>query len=352
MKNKLFILSCVVLMVAGTFYSCSKDQPAADEQNNTVQITAADRAVAGRIIEFRRKLDMKKTNPTLKSNEIIAIENARLDVETNFNAYFAFPDEKYIYTKHDSAILTMQVNDESTTTVDNMLNFYEQCYQQVLGIYNNCIYNNKELLFISLKKGELSEGALSVKLNVVMGQRTNNTYPGPFVFGEDWFYGGKLGMCDSTFYMESDAALQLQDYLNSYCSINPPPPYGYRWVVVNDVNNPYQLTGDEYKDENNNNLIFYNEKDGEFIHDELCLDYNEMNFHLEGEHIVIYNLMRITYNKPDNWEFLNCIIQGINDEKPGSQTIDRIRHQNNLYYAFRYLVPILEVEDPTSLSTL
>lgn len=295
---------------------------------------------------------MKKTNPTLKSSEIIAIENARLDVETNFNAYFAFPDEKYIYTKHDSAILTMQVNDESTTTVDNMLNFYEQCYQQVLGIYNNCIYNDKELLFISLKKGELSEGALAVKLNVVMGQRTNNTYPGPFVFGEDWFYGGKLGMCDSTFYMESDAALQLQDYLNSYCSINPPPPHGYRWVVVNDANNPYQLTGDEYKDENNNNLIFYNEKEGEFIHDEMCLDYNEMNFHLEGEHIVIYSLMRITHNKPDNWEFLNCIIQGINDEKPGSETIHRIRHQNYLYYAFRYLVPIWEIEDPTSISTL
>jgi len=273
-------------------------------------------------------------------------------VETNFNASYGFPDEKYIYTKHDTVILAMPVINESTTTVVHMLNFYEQCYQEVLGVYNNCIYNDKELLFISLKKGELKEGSLSFKLDVVMGQRTNNTYPGPFVFGEDWFYGEKLGMCDSTYYMESDAALVLQDYLNSYSTINPPPPSGYRWVVVNDANNPYQLTGDEYKDESNNNLIFYNEKEGGFIHDEMCLDYNEMNFHLEGEHIVIYSLMRITHNKPDNWEFLNCIIQGIKDNDPDHQEIQRIRHHNYLYYAYRYLVPVWEIEEPISISTL
>jgi hypothetical protein len=65
MKRSFIILGCTVLMVVGTFYSCSKDQPAADEQNNTVQITAADRAVAARILKFRSQIQIKKANPML-----------------------------------------------------------------------------------------------------------------------------------------------------------------------------------------------------------------------------------------------------------------------------------------------
>ena len=232
MKRKLFILSCAALMVAGTFYSCSKDQPTADEQNNTILITAADRAVADRILEFRRKLNFKKTNPTLKSSEIIAIDDARFDVETSFNAFFAFPDEKYLNTIHKTIVVEMPVIDAANTTVDDMLALYDECFTKVLETYNNSDLDNKELIFVSLKKGEIENGKLKLNLNVVLGTKNESGYDWPFENEDNWLYGYDLGKCFGAGGNGSDAAKQIQNMINNIPTIDVMPPSGYRYVYT------------------------------------------------------------------------------------------------------------------------
>lgn len=95
MKTRAISLLLALSLIAGVFYACKKYQEKDDTKATQTELTDADRAVAGRILEFRQRLELKKTDPTFKSSEIISIDDARLDVETNFNAYFAFPDEKY-----------------------------------------------------------------------------------------------------------------------------------------------------------------------------------------------------------------------------------------------------------------
>lgn len=347
MKNKLFILGCAALMVAGTFNSCSKDQPAADEQNNTVQITAADRAVAGRILEFRRKLDFKKTNPTLKSSEIIAIDDARLDVETNFNATYGFPHEKYEKTSTESTLVYLPVIDNISTTVDNMLALYDECLTKVLVLYNNSTLENKELLFINLKKGEIESGQLQLRLNVVLGTKQQTGYNWePFGEGDNWLYGDLFGKCNGT-ESGSDAAEQIQDQINANRPIywiSPP----YRYVYTIDIDSPYELQGHEFKNINGDNLIFYIEK-AELTADDLCLEVSEMNFHYNGEHEVIYDLMPSSNNKPLNWEFMECDIEGLYEYVNDNE---KIHHKNKLNYAYRNVVLISEIAEPIPISTL
>lgn len=354
MKSKFFILGCTALMVAGIFYSCSKDQPAADEQNNTVQITDADRAVAGRILEFRHKLELKKNNPTLKSSEIIAIDDARFDVETNFNATYGFPDEKYEKTSTESTLVYLPVVDNNSTTINDMLALYDECLNKVLEIYNSSTLENKELLFINLKKGEIKGSQLQLYLNVVLGTKlTPGSYWEPFGESDNWKYGELLGKCDGSYFLESDAAKQIQGMLDIYRPIywvSPP----YRIVYSIDQASPYLLYGNEYQDADNNNLMFYIDKTTTLTDDDICLDYNEMNFHFNGHHSVIYDIMPTSNNKPSNWQCIGWEIEGWQRDYQDPSTGDhyRIRHESILTYAYRHVVMISEIEDPISLSTL
>lgn len=339
------------LLVAFFLFGCNKEKPATEPQTNTPQMTAADCAVMNRIVSFRKKVEYKKAHPAYKSGEVVAIDSARWDVETNFNATWAFPDERYLATRHDSAVLFLPVIDDSTTLIDDVLAFNDQCFSQVLALYNSSPFTNKELLFVSLKKGEMAKGELEVKLKVVTGEKQTTTYTWePFGEGDEWIYGYNQGKCDGSFYLESDAAKQLMEVLNNnrpIYQVGPP----YRIVYALDPKSPYPLEGNEY-DENGEYLIFYIEKTGDLTDEDKCLDVDEMNFHYNGETTVIYDKMPVANGKPANWDFISCEIEGRYDqyEKEPNIAYNRIRHINKLTYAYRYLVSIAEVGEPTSMA--
>ena len=354
MKTRTISILLVMSLVAGVFNACKKDQSNTETQENKVEMTDADRAVAGRILKFRSRLEHKKANPMLKNNEIVSIDDARLDVETNFNASFAFPDEKYINTSYETIQIEMPVTDAANTTVDHMLALYDECFAKVLESYSNSTIENKELVFVSLKKGEIENNEQKLELKVVLGTKQ---LPGqgwtPFVEGDNWKYGNMLGKCDGSSYMDSDAAEQIQGMLDIYRPIywvSPP----YRIVYQIDIASPYLLFGDEYMDANNNFLMFYIDKTDDLTDEDICLDYNEMNFHFNGHHTVIYDLMPVTYSKPNNWQCIGWDVNGRQADYTDDFDIDhkRIRHESSLTYAYRHIVRIDEIAEPTSLSIL
>lgn len=352
MKTKTILILMAFALAAGVFNACKKEQ--ANNEENKVELTDADRNVASRILKFRSRLEHKKANPMLKNTEIVSIDDARLDVETNFNASYSFPDEKYIKTNHETITVELQVTDAANTTVDNMLALYDECFAKVLETYNNSTIQNKELVFVSLKKGEIVNNEQKLDLKVVLGTKQ---LPGqgwtPFVEADNWKYGNMLGKCDGSSYMDSDAAEQIQEMLDVYQPIywvSPP----YRIVYQIDIASPYILFGHEYKDANNNYLMFHIDKTDDLTDDDICLDYNEMNFHFNGHYTVIYDLMPVTYSKPNNWQ---CIGWDINGRRADyfddfGMYHNRIRHESTLTYAYRYIVRIDEIAEPTSLSIL
>ena len=127
----------------------------------------------------------------------------------------------------------------------------------------------------------------------------------------------------------------------------PEPPQGFRWVTANHIE--IELIGNEYM-QNGAYLTFYVEN---YTEADLCLDFNEMNFHYYGEEQVIYHRVPQfhpnfpAFNTVEDWVFLNCDFEGkqevIND-------IPVIRHKNHLKYAQRFLVPVSEIPLPVELS--
>jgi hypothetical protein len=100
--------------------------------------------------------------------------------------------------------------------------------------------------------------------------------------------------------------------------------------------------------------MFYIDKTDDLTDDDICLDYNEMNFHFNGHHTVIYDLMPVTYSKPNNWQCIGWDVNGRQADYTDDFDIDhkRIRHESSLTYAYRHIVRIDEIAEPTSLSIL
>lgn len=334
--------------------SCSKDATVEKTFASPTTMSPADHLVMNRLIDFRRKMAIRKANPQYKSDESVLIGDARWDVETNFNTSHAFPDASYFRFFSDSAILYLPVINDSSTLMDNVLIFYNQCFDHVLDMYNDCPYTGKELLFVSLKPGSIKSGMIRMTLKVTIGEKaTSAFYFEPFVEGDDWMYGYNLGKCDGSYYLESDAAKQLKSLLNTnrpIYQVSPP----FRIVYAIDPESPFLLEGNEYTNENGQNLIFYLEKAVEFTLDDYCLEKDEMNFHYNGEETVVYERMPLTHNKPSNWDFLYGDIQGFYETYSTQQgnMIYRIRHINWLTYGYRYIVFIGEIGEPVSLADL
>jgi hypothetical protein len=330
--------------------SCSKEKTATEPTNHEAQMSAADRDAMQRVVQFRHKVAYKKANPNFKSGEIVAIDSARWDVETNFNATYAFPDEHYLATRHDSAVLFLPVLDDSTTLMDDVLAFNDQCFSQVLALYNSSPFTNKELLFVSLKKGEMAKGELEVKLKVVTGEKQTTTYTWePFGDGDEWMYGDHFGKCDGSYFNESDAAEQIEVWINNHKPLDMPEP-NCRFIYVRDEENPYKLMGNEFENNSGEYLIFYMESETDFGDEDKCLSVDEMNFHTNGEGEVVYELMRVIWMKPGNWKFMNCDLVGLYEQPNLSCNFYKLRHENYLDYGYRYLVLIEEIGNAQSLS--
>lgn len=210
---------------------------------------------------------------------------------------------------------------------------------------------------MQLKSGETNNGQLEIKLEAVTGARLGTPDDPPvnweyFFEGDDWKYGYDMGKCDNS-YDDSDAADQLETAIRSSMYAWPEPPNGFRWIAANPFT--IELTGFEYT-EGDEYFIFYIEKqDGDnFIEDEICLEHEEMNFHFNGEHTVIYQLVPNDPVYPQfasltDWVFIQAEIDG---ELFNYGGIKYIHHNNKLTYAERLLVPVSELPLPIEFSTI
>jgi hypothetical protein len=163
----------------------------------------------------------------------------------------------------------------------------------------------------------------------------------------DWWYGQNKGKCNWS-NPGTDAAKEIQNFLNTTKPIPPPPPTGYRYVYVTDT--IIEKFGHEYEDENGNHLIFYIEdENGNFSYDDYCLDSEELNFHYFGQREVIYTRIPQEENKPDNWVLFFCKLIGESGPSVPNYQTPCLRHFNKLEYAYRYIVPIEDIGEPVEL---
>jgi hypothetical protein len=266
-------------------------------------------------------------------------------IEALFNATYGFPDERYGKTQTDKTTVFINVNSNEKVSLDDVVIAFDEIINTVTQFYYQCNFEEKGFLLLDLSYGNTTENQLEIGLRSVIGEKSGEY--DPFGPDDDWWYGKKKGDCEWNIgYGTTDAGMKLTEAINSNKPLVSPPP-GYRFVY-----NSYDtinLFGHEYENDNGEKLIFYVENaSGTFTWEEQCLKPEEMNFHFFGEREVIYNILPVEYNKPQNWTFMGCDLEGKQEPSPlgGIQTI---HHQNELTYALRHLSAKFIIDPPIEL---
>jgi hypothetical protein len=326
--------------------NCSKQETGEPNQNQKQDavLSAEDISIMNKIVAFRDKVQYAKEKPGYKSGETMTTEEAIWNLETMFNVSFGFPDEQYAKTKTDSAVVQIAIDGNSEVSLDDVVAKYDEIIGLVTQYYYSSGFSQKGFLLLDLEQGEITNGQLEISLRAVTGEKEDNWEP--FGLDDYWWYGIYKGDCDWN-NAGTDAAEKIEVTVNNNKPLVSPPP-GYAFIYSN--YEQIYLFGYEYLDESGEYYIFYNENEtGNFTWDEKCLEPTEMNFHFNGERTVIYQVLPDVLNKPQNWVFMVCDLQGKQDPKPDNPYIQTIHHRNYLMYAYRYLVPIGIIVPPIEL---
>ncbi|MCD4664299.1 MAG: hypothetical protein K8R68_03440 [Bacteroidales bacterium] len=343
-----------VLTIAAVFSSvlminsCSKQEnESMNAKEQSIKLSDENQAFIDRLVEFKEKIEYLKQNPDYKSGERMNATEAVKSMEDLFNASHGFPDEQYGNTKTDNVIVQIAVDDNDEVLMDDVAVKYEEIKNIVTQFYYNSGFTEKGFLLLDLEKGVIVNNQMEVSVRSVTGENDDECFP----FGEDenYWFGYHKGDCEWN--GNEDAADKIMEAIMTYRMLVSPLP-GYRFGYSD-----YEVIerfGHEYKNEDDEYLIFYKENaSGNFTGEDKCLhligEENELNFHFYGEQTVIYNILPVELIKPSNWTFMECAIEGFEEENPNNDNIPCIHHNNDLTYALRYLIPIGIIDPPSEL---
>jgi hypothetical protein len=354
MKKTILAISTVAtfMMAAVCLDSCTKQEnlEKGTDAQQEVQLTDEDVAFANKLVQFRDKVAYMRENPGYKSGETMEANEAVLQLETLFNATYSFGDERYGKTKTDWTTLFLNVDNNGDVLLDDLVATYGEIIDIVTQYYYASGFQQKGFVLLDLDITETANNQLEIGLRSVTGEKSDPW--GPFTDGDNWWYGGHKGDCE--WQGEAvDAADKIQEaIMNNMPLVSPPPGYAFKYSDFEDI----PLFGNEYQNEEGENLIFCIEKaNGDFTWEDKCLHYNveeeknELNFHFNGERTVIYNILPADLQKPSNWVFRECAILGKKEAVPDDPDTQAVHHQNSLTYALRHLVPIGVVDPPIEL---
>jgi hypothetical protein len=357
MKTRFSQFFAIMLLAGLLMQGCQKEPQSVDsaQQADEMAYTPKAAKLVADINSFKQKMTAVREHPHLKSGEVLSKEEARWNIETLFNVTYGFPDLSYSKTITDTALVYLPVDASGNALLEDVVAVYEEVLALVTDFYLAANFDEKGFLFMQLKSGEVANGKLEIRLEAVTGARLGTSDDPPvnweyFFEGDDWKYGYDMGKCDNS-YDDSDAADQLEIAIRSTMVEWPEPPNGFRWITANTFN--IELTGHEYAS-GGEFLIFYIEKPlGEnFTEDEICLYQDEMNFHFNGEHTVIYQLVPNDpvypqFSTISDWVLLKAEIEGLHNDQSDLQYI---HHKNKLKYAERLLVPVSELPLPIEIT--
>ncbi|MEZ5197827.1 MAG: hypothetical protein R2764_16000 [Bacteroidales bacterium] len=94
--------------------------------------------------------------------------------------------------------------------------------QAVADVYHSSGFEGKGLAVVDLSETSQSPDEITITIQTVTGDKGNETpsptlgVNGPFIQGDDWWYGELLGHCDPHTPSSTDAAIKLYTAMNTY----------------------------------------------------------------------------------------------------------------------------------------
>lgn len=261
-RYAIIILPIIALVV--TLVACKKDR-LTDPQNNIesrdeLSVKSTEQVIR-QIKDFDKQIRQIKTGIS-RGERSVDVDSALWNIESLFNASFSFPDRNYIEKRKQELTYTIKVHNGRYVMMRDLSDLYDDIISTVREAYrNDGIDENKSLMSIIVKRGELVSNELRVKVVVISGRTAQQQFNieaelwGPFKDDECWYYGEYGGSCDDPSIV-SDAAKVLESVINFSYGNDQDESTASRNLYVDMTN--ISLTGNEHWNEKTNDYyIFY-----------------------------------------------------------------------------------------------
>ena len=224
----------------------------------------------------------------MKSGETVPADSAVWLLEATINFSHAFPNEYYNEFKTDTLTLTVARNTNGSVDINELTTKYDEMKQAVADTYHNSAYEDKGLAVVDLEETSLTPDEITITVQTITGDKSNDPPPdpgvnGPFVEGDDWWYGETLGGCNPHT-GGTDASEQLSIAVNNY-------------ITTQNVNVSFiSITSRTLKGGvNSYNRLFstYDYNGIPFNDDEeLCMDWQDLNIHYNDMKYLFYTKLQ------------------------------------------------------------
>ena len=341
--KRLALVMLFATAVAVYFVACKKNivtpiinnKPATE---NPLEYTNEAKRIVSRIKNFKTQLADKEN--VMRDDLHVPIDSALWDIESLFNASYAFPERKYIETVKQDIEFSIDVNIENGVSFGDVADLYDEIVESVRQSYaNDGIVDNKSLMAVAVEKGENRGGSMNVKVHVITGKVENgnsalNNDFNPFEPSDCWYFGEYGGTCDDPSVF-GDAAEIIEDTINYYYGGVSVPRPGYRQLAANITR--IVLDGSEFVDDDGNPYIYYHNINS---NPPLYLDYLMLNYYFNREKEVLLHLLpnELKQNNmlPEMPAFLEVDIQGLIGSVGNTGCV---YHKNYVTYCSVYEIP-------------
>ena len=254
-RSRFFITGALLLVVAAAavaIVSCRKEAegPLADK-GQIVRNDLDAKAAIARITGFKRQVDLRKSEPGLRSMETMSLSDAVADIVELFNAVYAQPENFYVRTVRNSFTIDLPLTVDGKVLVDNVAAAYDRAIVLARQAYaNDGISNGKGYVGLTVRLGDITDDTAELVFFSTSGQSGNHSAPdmgpdGPFGEDDDWLYKAPMGKCDGT--PGSGADEQIERKITSLCyDWGRDPVTGQKYYYYDDT--IFEFKGCDYRD--------------------------------------------------------------------------------------------------------
>lgn len=347
MKLRFFINFALVFagsfLIAICLFSCKKNL-ATSQLPDTVIVESDD--IDPVVKDFVRKIKHFETLlvrcKTEKVDCTMQIDSALWNVEALLNATYTFPEKYYDETVKQDLQFSVDINENGCLAMNDLACLYDEITASVRDAYaNDGIETDKSLMTVIINKDDvINDNKVLFDVTVISGRTNNNSgnnfvEGGPFTNTDCWYYGELGGTCDDPSVI-SDAAEEIEDWINFLYARTLVPIIGHRYINCNLIT--VRLDGSEFVRNNGISYIFNSQYAPE--NQSLYFGTEDLNFYFNGEKKVILKYqpekMVEEGHVTDNFSFIQVDIKGLYEDGVAF-------HQNIITYGNRMLVPETEI---------
>lgn len=317
MKNKLFKITALCLS-AVVLAACSKDKTTAPKPNADVNHMSNN--PIERLSSFRKQIESIKAHPEAKSTETITLSEALWDVENTFNLTYSEAEQYYSQTRDHEFTLSLPINEDHGVLVYDAVSLYSDVIVQARDAILSDDFEDKGFISLTVKEANEDNGLMYITFSGKTGERSSYNPPtahycGPFGTDDNWMFAAPMGKCDDPD-IPSGADEQLQEHL--YAELIEPyieAGDGYRNIYVD--RKRFIFDGTTYSG------VYYNP-----YGEDLCIPYEDMNYHYYSEKriikLIIPEQYHLTDYSPISIEIKGSILDG-----------NTATHRNEIEYGIR-----------------